>query len=415
MVATADPQVAHERDRTRIALATVAVGLAVLGFGALVMRPVFPLPVQDVSSWLPPSPSGDAWDRLHLAHGVIAVLRPGLLIGLVASPRGRSLLLRATSWMSDSVVGAALAPVNMLVAVDLVTLPIAWWGRIAREPASAWLTDWTIAHAQTWALVGLFAAGLVLAMRRWPTTWHWRAALAGIALAALVPLAADLDPFAGDLTPLPDGPVRSAVEEGADAAGAGAIPIRVGSNAATAENGAYVGGLGPSRSIVISSELLTFPPDQVAFVAMHEFAHREHHDLLRKVLATATGLVAGLWILRRVLASRWGREHLREAKAPDVRRMIIALVVAAVVGAVAAPISNLATRQSEAAADWRALELTGDPSSAIALQGFLVRQGAADPDPPGWYQVWLATHPSAGDRIGLALRYAQLHDLTLTP
>lgn len=415
MAITAARSLHTDRDRTRVALGAVCVVLAGLGFAALVSRPTFPAPAGDVSAWLPSTIARSHWDRLYVAHAAITVLRPVLLVALLVTPPGRWVLRRATAWMSDSTLGATMAPVTVLVAVDLVTLPIAWWGRLSREPAGAWLADWVVTHAQTWAVVGLFAAGLVVAMRRWQTTWHWRAALVGIALAALVPLAGDLDPLADPLAPLPEGPTRLAVEAGAVAAGAEDIPILVGSGGAAAELGAYVSGIGPSRAIVLSSELLAFPAEQVAFVAMHEFAHREHLDVHRKVLATAAGLVTGLWLLERLLRRPRVEAHLRAAVAPGPRRMIIALALAAVLSAVAAPISNLATRQSEGAADWRALEVTADPASAIGVQRYLVDRGASDPDPPAWYRNWLATHPDPGYRIGLAVRYAELHGIPLRP
>lgn len=414
-MSTESPTTAPPRWRERT-IAGVALGLALVGLVAFVWRPPYPAPVGDVSTWMPTVVPSTAWDRLYLSKAAVAVLRPTLLVLLVATRPGRRVLSRLTGWMSSSIVAAALVAVDVLAAVDLVTLPISWWGRIGNEDGVSWLAEWVLVRAQTWALVGLLAAGLVVALRRWPRTWHWRAVLVGTALAALIPLAADLDPLAGDLQPLPEGPSRIAVESAAERAGASDVPIRTAGSTGATESGAYVSGIGPSRSLVLSSVLVErFSPDQVAFVAMHEFAHREHLDVYRRVLGTAAGLAVGTWIVMLVLKRDAVRRHVAGATAPDVRRMVVILAAVAVVYTLAAPISNLASRRSEAAADWRALEVTQDPRSAIAIQRFIMESGGADPSPPAWYQIWLATHPSAEDRIGLAVRYAELHGIPLTP
>lgn len=394
----------------------VAGAVALVGLVALLARPVIPQPVADVSLWMPIDVPDLAWDRFYFAQAAVAVLRPALLLILVATPMGRRLLGRLTGWMSDSVVGAALAAVDVLVVVDVITLPISWWGRLGEDDAVAWLAEWFIVRAQTWALIGLFAAGLTFAITRWPRSWHWRSAGAAVLLAVVIPLAADLDPFGGHEGPLPDGVVRESVEAAASRAGAGDIPIRVGSGVAAAELGAYVTGIGPSRSIVLSSVLVEgFTPEQITFVAMHEFAHREHLDVYRKVLGTAAGVVIAFWILRAVLRTGGVRRQVEAARAPAARRIVISLTVVAVVHALAMPVANLASRRSEMDAEWRALELTADPAAAIAMQRFILRNGGGDPSPPPWYQGWLATHPSPAERIGLAVRYAELHGVPLPP
>lgn len=406
---------AAARRRERIA-AGFALCAASAGLLVFVAGPAPPPPASDVTSWMPATVPALRWDRLYLSRAIVEVSRPALLVLLVATRPGRRLLRRTTGWMSSSVVGAALASVNVLVAVDLLTAPVSWWGRLRTDDVVGWLAEWFVTRAQTWALVGLLAAGLTIAIRRWPGSWRWRSVLVGTALALVIPLGADLDPLAGELRALPEGPVRNAVEAAASEAGAGDVSLRVGDGAAASELGAYVSGIGPSRSIVFSSVLVDrFPPDEVAFVAMHEFAHREYLDVYRTVLGTAAGLVVGLWILGGVLEWPAVLRQVGEARAPEVRRMVVALAVVVVMHTLATPVANLASRRSEAAADWRALELTGDPDPAIRIQRSILENGGADPSPPGWYQAWLATHPSAGERIGLAVRYARLHGIDIGP
>jgi STE24 endopeptidase len=70
-------------------------------------------------------------------------------------------------------------------------------------------------------------------------------------------------------------------------------------------------------------------------------------------------------------------------------------------------VSNRLSRDVEASADARALELTGDPRGLIDLQTRLADANLGDPDPPGWSQLLFGTHPTTVERIGTARAYEQ--------
>ena len=64
-------------------------------------------------------------------------------------------------------------------------------------------------------------------------------------------------------------------------------------------------------------------------------------------------------------------------------------------------------RAYEREAEWRGLQLSGDPQAAIGLQQGLVERALGVPDTPEGIQVWFGSHPTALQRIGLALRAEQ--------
>jgi Zn-dependent protease with chaperone function len=66
------------------------------------------------------------------------------------------------------------------------------------------------------------------------------------------------------------------------------------------------------------------------------------------------------------------------------------------------PLANAVSRRYEAEADWLALEATGDPASAVALEQRFVTTSLSDPDPPAWVTYWLGTHPTPMERIAMA-------------
>ena len=62
------------------------------------------------------------------------------------------------------------------------------------------------------------------------------------------------------------------------------------------------------------------------------------------------------------------------------------------------------SRGFEREADWEALRVTGDAEAAIGLHRGLVNRNLGVPDPPRWVQRLWGSHPTALERIGLALR-----------
>ena len=85
----------------------------------------------------------------------------------------------------------------------------------------------------------------------------------------------------------------------------------------------------------------------------------------------------------------------------------LALLVVAIFQLATAPLANHISRRMEAEADWKALEVTRDPA---ALEGLMVgfsKTGLGDPDPPGWAQLVLGTHPALADRVAMARAWAE--------
>src|ERR671935_251831 len=61
------------------------------------------------------------------------------------------------------------------------------------------------------------------------------------------------------------------------------------------------------------------------------------------------------------------------------------------------------------AADWRALQATHDPASAVKLFRHFGRFDLTDPDPPGWSYVWLDNHPTLAQRIAMVQAWRRLN------
>ena len=90
------------------------------------------------------------------------------------------------------------------------------------------------------------------------------------------------------------------------------------------------------------------------------------------------------------------------------------MLVVAVFQLATAPLANHVSRRMEAEADWKALQVTADPTALEGLMLGFSTTGLGDPDPPGWVQLIVGTHPTLADRIELIElmgRYADIADL----
>ena len=350
--------------------------------------------------------------RLALAGtGLQLALLAGLALG---RPR---LARRALARLgSRPLAGAAAAGAGIALALAIVALPT----RIAAHERSVdvglstqTLAPWLWDVARSAAITALLAAGgaaLLLALiRRWPRRWWLPGAAAVTAVAIVITWIAPvvLAPIFNRFDPLPEGSVlRAEVVELAGRAGVdvGEVYTVDASRRSTRES-AYVGGLGPTKRVVLYDNLLAnAPPGEVRAVVAHELAHVANDDIRRGITFVAVVAPFGLLFVRelgRALALRGGAEP---GTVPALPAYVLAIVVASTTIGI---VSNQLSRQMEAAADTFALELTGDPEAMVGLQRRLSEANVSDPDPPSAVRFLLRTHPTTVERIGIARAYEQ--------
>lgn len=408
---------------------TVAVGLALAGAVFTLWRPTAP-------SFAGVTTDLDRFgtDVLAVVHAYVRPRRIGALVSLsltvlvplvaVVTPWGRRVVGRLAGtgerrWPARG----ALVAFAIALATDLARLPVTFGFGYVQDGSfgfrtagvAGWFRDWLLASGTGWLLTAAAAAGFVWLLAR-RSDWRWILVWAATAATAVVVLLGPLvfEPLWLPTRPLSDSPVRQAVSPVLDRAGMGDVPILVGdASRRTTKANAYVSGLGPSRRVVLFDNLLELEPDRVAWVVGHEVAHREHRDVARGVLLTATGMLPAVFVLGAVLRSDRVRSWFTPRGPADPRLVAVAVAFAAVATVVALPVANLVSRRVEAAADHRALELTRDVTAAVAVQRTFVVRDLADPRPPPWSRTLWGTHPSPADRIRAAVGHAERHDLTV--
>jgi len=349
-----------------------------------------------------------AFRRPNLALFGLSLAVDGAVLGLLA--RRPPAFLRAAD---QPLARAAVAGAGLTATLTVAGLPIA--AVLRRRSLRVGLATqswrgWAVDQAKALGIGGgLSAAGAVLfvgLVRRLPGVWWLPASAGSVALSAgfLFVGPVLLDPVFNAFTPLPEGRTRASVLDLAGRAGVavGQVFEMDASRRTTAAN-AYVTGLGATKRVVLYDTLLRdFTPDEVDLVVAHELSHVRHRDVPRGLLFML--VVAPLAV--------HAAQRLVEAWVPDARVRSTAAGVPAgalaggIVSAAVGTVANQLSRAIERRADTYALTLTGAAEPAIAFERRIAVKNIADPDPPRWLTLLMATHPPTIERIGAAVAFA---------
>jgi STE24 endopeptidase len=344
----------------------------------------------------------------------IASMLVGLiLLGFLALYRGPLVRRPFDRLARRPVPGAALAGATISVLLVLARFPIDLmsfnlgrdYGLVTQDHAG-WLTDLLIGTLITALLAALGAA---LAM------WLWRKLkgrfwIAGSALVItymvlfvwLWPVI--VSPLFNSFRTLPEGSVRQEVIRLADQAGVGVGQVYVvDASRRSSTLNAYVNGIGSSKRVVIYDNAINelSKPELSALLA-HELSHVSNHDLYRG-LAFAILIVplGALFVQLSTTALVRRREGEHDDLGTPMVIPTLALTIALVTMVLSVP-GNVLSREIEDRADRSAVELTGNPTGLVDLQVRLARSNLADPDPPSFYQYLFGTHPTTLERIAEA-------------
>lgn len=313
------------------------------------------------------------------AHAGRGRLRAGALVAVAAAAAAWGAGLPAAAVQHHRAAGYGLA--------------VQGWG--------AWLADRAIALGVLAALGCLAVAlALWLARRVGPAWWlPFGAALAALGVAVVLGQPV-LDAALGDARPLADPGLQRSVATLADGLGVevGVVEVERASTRTTVPN-ARVRGIGPTRRVRVDDTLLDgrVDPAAVRVVVAHELAHVARGHVWKGAAWFALFVLPGGYAVARILR-RYGDLGARDG----VALVPVGLLLAFTLYLATLPAQSAISRRYEAEADWLALTVTRDAPAAVRLERTLAREALIDPDPPGWFRVLLATHPSPIDRIAMA-------------
>jgi STE24 endopeptidase len=410
-------------------VAAVVLGIA-LAVVIAVRTPWVPLP-EPPGGYTPIDPTaGIPAAQVERAEAFAAALRPASLLSLVLSLTvsaalgltalgGRIMRALARPLGGGWVPQVLLGVVAFAVLGRLATVPLAAYAEMVRHRYGLstrswwlWLRDVSVSTAISAAITALALLSFLWLVRRAPRTWWiWAAATAaGFVVVGSFLYPVVIEPAFNRFEPLAAGQLRSDLLELAAENGTPVQDVLVSdaSRRTTALN-AYVSGFGSTRRIVLYDTVLErLPDDQIESIVAHELGHVATDDVLTGTLTGALGAAAGVAALGWLLGSP---RVLRRAgaEAPgDPRVVPLLLFLFAVGGLLSAPVQNGVSRQVEARADVRALDLTRDPEAFAGMQQDLAASNLSDPDPPAAWHWFFGSHPTVAERVAMASDWTRL-------
>lgn len=253
---------------------------------------------------------------------------------------------------------------------------------------------------------GLFLAGVYTLIRRTGQRWWlWSGGLA--AFATLVMLLAGpslIEPLFNDYKPVPQGEVRTALEEIADDVGIPHDRIFMYDGSRQSERfTANVSGLGPTARIAISDVALKQASiDEVRAVTGHEAGHYKLGHIWRYVVILPALAMLFFFLLNRLFAPTV-RLLGSDARLDEARGLPVFAVVGSVLGLLATPLTNSITRIGETEADLYSLQTVNEPE---ALASALVKTAEYRyPRPTALEEALFYTHPSVEKRVLMGMEW----------
>ena len=317
------------------------------------------------------------------------------------------------------VVHVIVLAVTVAVITWLAGLPLGYvrgyanakaWG-LSTQDLAGWMSD-QFRGLLVGGVVAAISAVAFFAVVRWQprTWWIWGWAVFSLLTVILVFLYPVLiAPLFNRFTSLEEGPLRTRILQLGEEAGVPLDDVLVAdaSRRTTAEN-AYVAGLGATKQMVLFDTLLeSGSEDETVFVAAHELGHRAENHVLKNVLISSLGLLAGFaalaWLANRPQVLDWaGASSVR-----DLRVLPASLLFLTVAGLLSLPLQSSVSRHFERQADEAASALTGDAEAAVGTFRRLALSNLADLRPPR-IAVWtLFSHPPIPERIETFLSRAR--------
>jgi STE24 endopeptidase len=370
------------------------------------------------------------YQRLKRRTQAAGVVSGGvMLVLLILTPGARTL----DGWARGVGAGAAEPLATLVALAAFVTCAVVLWEVIALPSALYWsLTvgrkygradaDPTVegvlgaqAHATVVTLVAAALAGLVIESTVWLTAgWWWLAT--GLVVAALLAGALRAAPsvlaWLGAAEPVtrPDLAARLA-----DLAVRARVPVagidewragRSGTSSPSAASTAIVAGVGRSRRVFVSRELIQdWTDEEIAVVVAHELAHHAHHDLWRTLALDGVVLSVAFGVAE--LLRGWTGSALGLTDRGALAVLPFVVLVAGATWLASTPLRHAQSRRQERSADEFALRLTGGSEAfGSALRRLSARHLVEERPAPA--VRWLYhRHPTVAERLAAAERFAR--------
>lgn len=332
--------------------------------------------------------------------------------------------------LADTVEGSPW-PVRLLVVAgvlglvaQVVQLPFEWWATmvhdkrhgLSNQTTALWVGDQIKEAVLSVVLIGVLLVPVYAAVRGVETWWLIGGLIFfGIALTLNFVYPVLIMPRFNKFTPMPEGELRSRIEEIAALAETSIEGVYTMDGSKRSRRGnAFVAGFGPTKRVVVFDTMLEFPIEQIAQVVAHEIGHYRLNHIPKTFPLAGLQMLGSLAFVQYVGGSDtvlgWaGVDDLGDPAAAPVFVLTFGIPAMAM-GLVTAWVS----RRNEREADLEALELLGDPTSFVSMWPRFVALNKSDLE-PGIWDRWNSSHPETAERMQFGLDWAAMNDVAVTP
>ena len=352
--------------------------------------------------------------RMRLvARGVVTLVDLVLIFLLDLGPT-------AAGWfdaMPWPVQVAGVAAVFALLS-QVIHAPFDWWATmvhdarhgLSNQTPAIWFGDQAKQAVLSVVLGALVLVPIYWAIRTFDTWWLIGGLLfLAVALFLNFVYPVLIMPRFNKFTPMPDGALRTRIEEIADLAGVTVEGVYTMDGSKRSRRGnAFVAGFGPTKRVVVFDTMLDFPIEHIAQVVAHEIGHYRLNHIPK------TFPLAGLQMLVTLAFVQYVGGHETVLGWAGVDRLADPASVPVFGVALGIPLTALSvltawvSRRNEREADLEALELLADPTSFVAMWPGLVERNKADLE-PGWWDKLTASHPQVPERMQFGLDWAEMN------
>lgn len=215
-------------------------------------------------------------------------------------------------------------------------------------------------------------------------------------------------PIFNKFTPLPDGELRTKLEQLATKANFSMQNVYVmdASKRSTHAN-AYFAGFGKTKRLVLFDSLLKdFTPDEVANIVAHEIGHHHHRHILKQVTLSQIANLLFLYILSVSIAHPYlYQTFLITSYGPDVSSqyfylgLLFLMWIISLVMSFFAPVFNWLSWRFESQADAYGMQLTQNKEAMKTMFVKLADKNLSNLTPHPWYARFHYSHPPIWQRL----------------
>ncbi len=311
--------------------------------------------------------------------------------------------------------GPVLAGLLLLAAVslidDLADLPFSWHETFRlearfgfnRTTAETFWADFGKGLLLK-AFLGIpLVMGVLKLVEVLPNRWWLAAALFVIAFQILILwlFPRFLAPIFNKFTPLPEGALRTLLE---DTARRGGFPVQGifvmdGSKRSSHAN-AYFAGFGRHRRLVLYDTLISrLTPEQLAAVVAHEIGHGRHRHILKMLLLMSAVVLGAGWAAYHILNWPLFAEAFGINPGLPAQGLLLIGLAAPPFLTWLAPLLHHLQRRFEFEADAFAVRACGSAAPLREALLVLLETNLQHPNPLPLYSLLHDSHPAAADRL----------------